>query len=96
MVVLVSRLLLLWCVIMNNSLIPIWKNPFLSIDDRYEVAIGEIERLNVLIDKASVFRTILRKQIMTYQVDDQAWDREADADRIMARLLSEYDENINK
>ena len=62
----------------------------LSIDDRYEVAISEIDRLNELLEKASVFRSILRQQIMTYQVDDQAWNREAEADRIMARLMGEY------
>ena len=76
---------------MNKSLIPIWQNPLLSSCDRYEVAIGEIEQLNDLLEKASVFRAILRQQIMIYQVDDQAWDKEADADRIMARVIGDYD-----
>ena len=32
-------------------------------------------------------KTILRKQIMIYQVDDQAWDKEESANRVMNRLL---------
>lgn len=30
----------------------------------------------------------LRKHILTYQVDDQMWDREAAADRAVARMLN--------
>ena len=30
----------------------------------------------------------LRKHVLTYQVDDDAWDREAAADRAVARLLN--------
>jgi hypothetical protein len=37
-----------------KMIIPIWKNPMLSLDDRYEVALGEIERLNKILGKARV------------------------------------------
>jgi len=90
-------------------LLPIWKNPMLPIDDKYEAATGEIERLNELLEKARVLlstrveaarldaamdeieklRSALRHQIMVYQVDDQAWDKDAEADRIMARVLND-------
>ena len=83
----------------DEILLPIWKNPMLSIDDRYEVAIGEIERLNKLLkgaaarhdatmDEIEKLKSALRHHIMVYQVDDQAWDKDADADRIMAKVLN--------
>lgn len=31
----------------------------------------------------------LRKHVLTYQVDDQEWDREAAADRAIARMLND-------
>ena len=81
----------------------------LSIGDRYEVATGEIERLNELLEKARVLlstrveaarldaamdeieklRSALRYQIMVYRVDDQVWDKDDEADRIMARVLND-------
>jgi hypothetical protein len=52
--------------------------PFFSADYVAEAVKRETERLT----KA------LRKHVMTYQVDDQEWDREAAADRAVARLLN--------
>ena len=43
----------------------------------------------ILEDEIKKLKSALRKQIMIYQVDDQAWDRDADANRIMSRLLTE-------
>ncbi len=90
-------------------LLQIWKNQMLSVDDKLEAAIGEIERLNELLESARVLfstrveasrldaamdeieklRSALRYQIMVYQVDDQSWDKDAEADRIMDRVLND-------
>jgi len=63
-----------------------WRDPMLPADARLEAAVEEIKRLN---KERTALRVTLRNQIMTYQVDDQAWDREMDADRIMTRLLKD-------
>lgn len=52
--------------------------PFFSADYVAEAVKRETDRLT----KA------LRKHVLTYQVDDQEWDREAAADRAVARLLN--------
>ena len=55
------------------------RNALTAAADELDAAMAEIEKL----------RSALRYQIMIYQVDDQAWDKNADADRIMSRVLKE-------
>ena len=40
-------------------ILQIWKNPMLSINDRYEAALEEIDRLNALLDKSRVLLSAL-------------------------------------
>jgi hypothetical protein len=54
------------------------------IQDSY----AELEIIAMEADKEIyLLKSILKKQIMIYQVDDQAWDKESSANKILDRLL---------
>ena len=65
---------------MAESRMPHYRNetPLVTLVQAEAMVTAERERLT----KA------LRKHVLTYQVDDQEWDREAAADRAVARLLN--------
>jgi len=55
----------------------------------------KIEEENIkLRAEKEILMSALKEQIMIYQVSDEAWDKEADANRIMVRILTEKKHNV--